>query len=114
MKGHKCGEPFRQAIPDLGLSVEFGTPSAPKDGRYHVIHGGAVLFSSDSQKQALDEYRRRRDQLLGAERRSPAIDVRALLERERAEFETRQVLRETARQKKARATRKGGKGGAGG
>jgi hypothetical protein len=77
-----------------------------------VIHNGAVLFSSDSSQAALDEYRRLRDELLGARRRPPAIDARALLQREMAEFETRQVLRETARQKKARATKKGGKGGA--
>jgi len=105
---------FRQAIPSLGLSVEFGTASAPSDGRYHVIHDGAVIFSSESQKAAMDAYRSRRDQLLGLERQPPPIDVGALLRREMADFETRQVLKETARQKKARATRKGGKGGANG
>ena|GEM_PF-2445758 len=111
----RAKEPFRQAIPKLGLSVELGTAAVPDDGQYHVLLDGGIVFSSGSQEQALSEYRSRRDHLL---KEAPAgrarVDVKALLQREMAEFDTKKVLQESYRQRKAKATRKGGKGGSGG
>ena len=104
--------PYRQAVPALGLSLERGTEDVPDDGRSHVVMHGAVVYTSVSEKDALQEYRRLRDHLLPPTSRS--VDVRKILEKEVAEQEARRFLADSSRSKRAKALRKGGKGGSGG
>jgi hypothetical protein len=104
--------PYRQAVPALGLSLERGTKDVPDDGRFHVVIDGTVAYSSDSKKDALSEYRLLRDRLLPPTK--TAIDVRRILEKEVGEREIDQFLADSTRMKRARALRKGGKGGSGG
>ncbi len=104
--------PYLQAVPSLGLSVQYGTESVPDDGRFHVVMAGAIVFAADSEKDALREYRRLRDRLLPPRIRS--VDVRKILEREAAEQEARRFLADSSRAKRTKALRKGGKGGSGG
>ena len=92
--------------------MEYGTESVPDDGHFHVVMAGAVVFTAASEKDALGEYRRLRDQLLPP--KSKSVDVRKILEREVAEHEARRFLADSSRAKRAKALRKGGKGGSGG
>jgi hypothetical protein len=41
----------KQGFPDLGLSLEKGTPDVPNDGQYHVLLNGEVVFSSKREKR---------------------------------------------------------------
>lgn len=107
------GEPFRQAVPSLSLSLERATPSVPGDGRFHVVLEGTVIYSAESKKDALREYQAIRDRLLPPSKKR-TIDVKRALEREAAERQTLGFLAESARAKRAKALRKGGKGGSGG
>jgi hypothetical protein len=108
---------FRQSIPRIGLSIEQGTPSVPDDGQYYVLLEGEQVFSSLSDKEALDEYRRLRHSLLGMDgqeapdRRS---NIREAIHKEAADRQARTFLAESARRKRAKALRKGGPGGSGG
>jgi hypothetical protein len=104
--------PYRQAVPALGLSLERGTEDVPADDRFHGVMRGAVVYTSVSEKDALQEYRRLRDHLLPPTSRS--VDVRKILEKEVAEKEVRSFLAESSRAKRAKALKKGGKGGSGG
>jgi hypothetical protein len=104
--------PYRQAVPTLGLSLERGTDDVPDDSRFHIIMQGAVIFSSESEREALGKYRELRDRLLPSTDRS--VDVKKILEREVAEQEARRFLADSSRAKRAKALRKGGKGGSGG
>ena len=47
-----AGEFYRQFIPDMELSVERGTDSVPRDGKYHVLKSGRDLGSFRVLKQA--------------------------------------------------------------
>ena len=49
---------YRQAVPRIGLSIERGTDAVPDDGEYHVLLEGQHVFASQSEKEALAEYRR--------------------------------------------------------
>jgi len=51
-------EPYRQAIPDLALSIERGTPRVPSDGYYHVLFSGRSQGRYRSLKQAQAQYRK--------------------------------------------------------
>jgi hypothetical protein len=73
---------------------------------------GAVVYTSVSEKDALQEYRRLRDHLLPPTSRS--VDVRKILEKGVAEQEARRFRADSSRSKRAKALRKGGKGGSGG
>ena len=104
--------PYRQAVPTLHLSLERGTDDVPDDGRFHVLRDGAVVYTSESQADALRQYRELRDRLLPATEKG--VDVRRMMEREVAEQEANRFLAESRRAKRARALKKGGKGGSGG
>lgn len=76
---------FKQAVPDIGLSVEFATDSVPPDGNYHVLLNGQVVFRTPSKARALREYRRLRDDALAKSASSkPEVDRAAALRRARA------------------------------
>ncbi len=108
---------FRQSLPRIGLSIERGTPSVPDDGRYYVLLHGEQAFSSRSEKEALDEYRRLRRSLLEAdsqETSSRRWNIREALQKEAADRQARAFLAESSRRKRAKALRKGGPGGSGG
>jgi len=107
---------FRQAVPRIGLSMERGTEAVPEDGQYHVLLDGHRMFTSPSEKDALVEYRRLKDLLLGADppKGGGRADIREALMREMAERQATAFLAESARQKRVKALRKGGPGGSGG
>jgi hypothetical protein len=106
---------FKQEVPTIGLSIEQGTGSVPDDGRYHVVVGGDVVFSSKARSTALGRYRSLRDNLLrkaGIERK--VADPEQTRRRERQFYEFQAVMSESMRRRAANAKRKGGKGGSGG
>jgi hypothetical protein len=96
----------------LHLSLERGTEDVPDDGRFHVVRDGAVVYTSESQRDALRQYRDLRDRLLPPTERG--VDVKKIIEREVAEQEANRFLADSRRAKRARALKKGGKGGSGG
>lgn len=103
---------FKQGIPALELSVEQGTGSVPDDGRYHVVHAGAVISSHARENEALRAYRRLRDELAeGAAIPQPdAATAAEALRRERTHYESQSVLAESGRRRGDHGRRKGGKG----
>ena len=108
-------EMFKQELPAIGLSIEQGTDSVPDDGRYHVVVGGDVVFSSKAKSAALRRYRSVRDEFLqksGIERKIPNPEETRRRERQFYDFEA--VMSESMRQRTMNAKRKGGKGGSGG
>jgi hypothetical protein len=50
---------YRQGIPTIGLYIERATERVPNDGRYHVLHDGALVGSYRGLKGAQLCYRRR-------------------------------------------------------
>jgi hypothetical protein len=105
-------QPYRQAVPALRLSLERGTEGVPDDGRFHVLRDGEVVYTSESQREALLLYRDLRDRLLPPI--GKGVDVRRIIEREVAEQEANRFLADSRRAKRAKALKKGGKGGSGG
>jgi hypothetical protein len=51
-------ESYRQAIPDLNLSIEKATDKVPDDGKYYVLQNGKVLGAFRNLKQAQVLYRK--------------------------------------------------------
>jgi hypothetical protein len=114
-EGEPRGGMFKQEVPRIGLSIEQGTGSVPDDGRYHVVVGGEVVYSSKARFPALSRYRSLRDNLLGkagVERKVP--DPEETRRRERQFYDFQAVMSESMRQRAMNAKRKGGKGGSGG
>ncbi|RJX22804.1 MAG: hypothetical protein C4575_00745 [Desulforudis sp.] len=105
---------YRQSIPELGLSIERGTPAVADDGKFHVLLNGEEVFASAKEKEAVEEYRRLKAALGVQSGRKKSIDVKAALQREIADRQVTSFLAESAQQKRAKALRKGGKGGSGG
>jgi hypothetical protein len=106
---------FKQEVPTIGLSIEQGTGSVPDDGRFYVVVGGEVVFSSKGRSRALAHYRSLRDDLLrksGVER--SAADPEELRRRERQFYDLQAVMSQSMRERAIKAKRKGGKGGSGG
>src|SRR2546425_536132 len=103
---------FKQEIKSIGLSLEQGTPSAPDDDQFFVLLRGKVVFAAPSKRKALIEYQRRRDELIDATGSARDREsARNALKREVAEAEAMSFLAASARQKKAKATSRGGRGG---
>jgi hypothetical protein len=50
-------EPYRQAVPMIGLSVERHTGRVPSDGHYDVLLNGAVKGRQRSLRQAQSLYK---------------------------------------------------------
>lgn len=105
---------YRQSIPQLGLSVELGTPDVPDDGKYHVLLNGEEVFASAKQKEAVDEYCQRKTALGVKVGEKTSVDVKAALQREIAEQRARSFLAESSQQKRSKALGRGGRGGRGG
>ena len=106
---------YRQSAPAIGLAIERATESVPDDGGYYVLLRGEIVFVSHSQREALAEYRRLRDSLSPAAQATMNRDaVASALRKAAAEQEVTAFLAQSAREKRARATRKGGPGGSGG
>ena len=106
---------FKQEVPTIGLSVEQGTASVPDDGRFHVVAGGQIVFSSGQKAAALAHYRSLRNDLVrnaGIARTAP--DPQETRRRERQFYDFQAVMSESMRQRSMKAKRKGGKGGSGG
>jgi hypothetical protein len=107
---------FKQAVPSVGLHIEQGTEAVPNDGAFYVLLQGEIVFQSKTKNRALAEYRRIRDDLLAdhpGQKLSPD-EVRAALARERSSMEVAGMLAASSRNKRAKATAKGGRGGRGG
>ncbi len=106
---------FKQEVLTVGLSIEQGTDSVPDDGRFHVVLGGQVVFSSRRKSAALAHYRSLRDDLLrNAGIAQTAPDPEETRRRERQFYDFQAVMSESMRQRTMKARRKGGKGGSGG
>lgn len=105
-------QPYRQAVPTYGLSVERGTAAVPPDGCFHVLLRGEELLTTKSEREALAKYRQLRDEFAPAP--DLGVDVPGALRRHLAQAEADRFLAQSSREKRARATRKGGKGGSGG
>lgn len=105
---------YRQYIPQIGLSMERGTPAVPDDGKFHVLLNGEEIFASASEKKAAEEFRRHQTALAGQAGRKTTVDVKAALQREIADRQVTEFLVESSQQKRAKALRKGGRGGSGG
>jgi hypothetical protein len=106
---------FKQEVPTVGLSIEQGTDSVPDDGRFHVVAGGRIVFSSARKLAALAYYRSMRDDLLrDAGIAQTAPDPEETRRRERQFYDFQAVMSESMRQRTIKAKRRGGKGGSGG
>jgi hypothetical protein len=106
---------FRQQVPAVSLAIEHGTDSVPDDGRFYVLIGTEVVFSSKTKSVALARYRQLRDSLLreaGIEQERP--DPEETRRREREFYDFQAIMSESKRQRALNAKRKGGKGGSGG
>ena len=101
---------YRQSIPELGLSVERGTPEVDDDSKFHVLLNGEEVFVSAKEKEAVEEYCRLKKALAGHTRKKKSVDVKAALQREIADQQVTAFLAESTQQKHANRTRKGGKG----
>jgi hypothetical protein len=95
---------FRQGIERLDLYVEEGTPPVPDDGRYHVLHGGTIVFSARSKGAAMTRYREIRDEALAGEPSRPPLDRDAMMARLLAENESNEIQAASSAAKRARAT----------
>lgn len=95
-----------RARPKLGLSIEYGTPQVPVDGRYHVVVDGVVVHSTrvlTSAEVVFEEL---------AEQRS--IEARQRRDRERAHFTMQAVRSDSFARRAAHSRKTGGRGGRGG
>ncbi len=50
-------EPYRQAVPTIGLSIERNTGRVPSDGYYYVLLNGEVKGRYRSLRQAQSQYK---------------------------------------------------------
>lgn len=50
-------EPYRQAVPTIGLSLERDTARVPSDGYYYVLLNGEVKGRHRSLRQAQSQYK---------------------------------------------------------
>jgi hypothetical protein len=102
-------ERFERTIKGLGISLERGTEAVPDDGRYHVVQGGKVEYSSGNKSIAEAYLELLREQVVQAH--PELVDPRTVLAKEssfRDILGVRGAGRERARsQQEAR----GGKGG---
>jgi hypothetical protein len=106
---------FKQEMPSLQLSVECATPAVPNDGRFHVLVNGDVRYSSPSQRNALEFYKKERDRLFALHGRPEqatldSADRQRWIQEQRLEFDLRAMNQELAGTVVANARRKGGKG----
>jgi hypothetical protein len=99
---------FRQAVPNLGLSLEMGTDAVPDDGMYHVLLNGEPVLSTASKRKALARYKELREELAGDYERTPPHDRQELLRKLKADAEIRAVLAASSNAKRAHATYKRG------
>src|SRR2546429_7683666 len=106
---------FKQGVPTLQLSMERGTSEVPSDGRYYVLLQGKILFSSVSQRKALQFYGQERNKLyeLYGRPKSPAIDRKRWLQDQRVTSDIQAMRSEWLKAHGAKV-KKGGKGGRGG
>lgn len=108
---------YRQHFPALGLALEQGTDDVPDDGRYHLsVHGEVVesFVRETAAVKAYDETRKRLIEETGWTPASIAPTKDEVLARLRSEMDVRAVQADASRSKRAKAVRRGGKGGSGG
>ncbi len=106
---------FKQGIERFGLFIEKGTDRVPDDGKYYVMHQGATVIASNSEKRALKAYSELRAALLeamGNVQEPP--NTAETLRRERDARELYEVRADAFRRREQAARTKGGKGGRGG
>jgi hypothetical protein len=58
------GDYYKQAIPDLSLSIEKDTDAVLSDGKYHVLKYGGVIGSFRSLKQAQGLFKKAEEEWL--------------------------------------------------
>jgi hypothetical protein len=99
---------FRQAVPDLGLSLERGTEAVPDDGMFHVLVNGEDVLATESKQKAFARYKTLREQLAGDDERAAPPDRDELLRKLKADAEITAVLSASSQAKRAHATYKRG------
>ncbi len=75
---------FRLSLPDISLAIEQNTPNVPNDGRFHVLHDGAVVASYPSLKRARDRFQQLKEEV-GYQPPAPDLDPNGLANREHIE-----------------------------
>lgn len=105
-------ESFVRRIRHLGVSLERGTESVPDDGRYHVVSGGEIHYSSANLTLAEAHFELVAEQVQQAhpELKSP----REVLAKEQGFRDILSVRGEARHRARSQAEAKGGKGGRGG
>lgn len=96
---------FRKQVPYLGISVEKGTGAVPEDGRYHVLRGEEIIYSTPSEAIALAQF-----ELL--EEAHPELrNPRDVIRREAAFSDIMGVKADAKSRRTAGEQARGGKGG---
>ena len=75
-------EPFKRKIRHLGISLERGTDAVPQDGRYHVLYGTEIRYSSANKALADAHFELLTDEIKAAH--PELIDPKDVLAKERA------------------------------
>jgi hypothetical protein len=99
---------FRQAVPEIGLSLERGTDAVPDDGMFHVLLNGEARLSTESKQKATAMYKALREQLASGRGGAAAPDRAELMRKLKADMEITAVLAASSRAKRAHATYKRG------
>src|SRR4051812_43773593 len=100
-----AGEILRANEP-LKMSIERDTVDVPRDGRYHLVHAGDVIFSSRVLAAVEVEYEDLKETLTAT--------ARELRAKERAHYDMQGVRSDSYVRRSANARKKGGRGGRGG
>jgi hypothetical protein len=99
---------FRQAVRDIGLSLEMGTDAVPDDGMFHVLLNGEDVLATESKQKALARYKALREQLADDDEGAAPPDRDELMRKLKADAEITAVLAAPSRAKRAHATYKRG------
>jgi hypothetical protein len=102
-------EPYRKRLRYLDLSLEKGTPAVPDDGRYHVLSGTEIRYSSANLALARAHLELLEEELKATH---PELkDPREVLRNEQAFNDVLAVRGEGRRRARTQQDAKGGKGG---
>jgi hypothetical protein len=103
------GERFERRSRYLGISLERGTDAVPRDGRYHVLHGNEVRYSSSNKTLAEAHFELLREELSAAH---PELsDPKYILAREQSFHDILNVRGAARERARTQQEAKGGKGG---
>ncbi|MBO0924657.1 hypothetical protein J1G44_09185 [Cellulomonas sp. zg-ZUI199] len=102
-------EPYSRSLRWLGISLEKGTPAVPDDGRYYVLNGTDVYYSSASVNLAQAHYELLEEEMRAAH---PELsDPRDVIAKEQAFHDILSARGEARQRARTQHEAKGGKGG---